>query len=555
MKSGRITTPEAQHFLAAIVASEPQKIEEERYYEPEASSPEEWRERHLDDRCRVAAGQLVAGRGRAAALLKEDHARLMKDGFSTHDMIRISREIESLQTTVSSEEYTAESKRLAFEHLGRSSCEGAHLRTVTALRIAAQVEALKVSDRIEKPLSFVRLDPSEIAACLCKTEPQETPPVPAEPERPGTPSQYDDALDFVIENYIGSLDDKTADNAKKKTIQKDIRQKRSVLSQFSEATGAKRLSDLMQRDFGAYIDTLQKIPKNHGKSAADRALTLHELVERGENLPADKVGLSDTTVNRNVTILSGFLKYARARGMRPGEPIEFTDLRRSDRRDPRDARLAFSDDDVRKIAAHPVWSSDFATRRDSGIGEKGGLYWGPIIADLSGTRREEILGMKLDDVITDHEIPYFKIQRNSNRQLKNLSSERVIPVHSRLIELGLLDHIATLRQQGETNLFPDLQPKKALGSFGDVFYKQWKPALDTQLEERAERRTFHSFRHRVISTLRHDTSVAESFVKDLVGHQHNSETDRRYRKTDEYLDQILPNLKAIVEKLPGHLWK
>ena len=75
----------------------------------------------------------------------------------------------------------------------------------------------------------------------------------------------------------------------------------------------------------------------------------------------------------------------------------------------------------------------------------------------------------------------------------------------------------------------------------------------TKLLEDAERKTFHSFRHRVITMLRHNRDIDKAWVKDLVGHKHIDETDARYRaKTKlEYLKEVVEMIpKEVVEMIP-----
>lgn len=129
-----------------------------------------------------------------------------------------------------------------------------------------------------------------------------------------------------------------------------------------------------------------------------------------------------------------------------------------------------------------------------------------------------------------------------------------MPIHSALIKLGLDDYVLKLRKIGESDLFPSFRPTSVTGCFGDQFYKLWKPILDQQLGSRSEKRTFHSFRHRAITILRHDPSIPAELVKDLVGHQHQGETDRRYQKTEGYRSVMLSNLKTVIEKLPSKHW-
>ncbi len=122
------------------------------------------------------------------------------------------------------------------------------------------------------------------------------------------------------------------------------------------------------------------------------------------------------------------------------------------------------------------------------------------------------------------------------------------------MELGFQNYVSDVIYRGETDLFPDAKPANETKSFGDVFYKKRIPLLDQQLGDQAERRTFHSFRHRFITLLRHEEKVSKDCVKDLGGHKHQDETDGRCKKTIEFRDRILPKLAKAVEKIPADAW-
>lgn len=138
-----------------------------------------------------------------------------------------------------------------------------------------------------------------------------------------------------------------------------------------------------------------------------------------------------------------------------------------------------------------------------------------MFADLTGARREEIAGMKLSEVVTNHSIPYFDIRLNANRCLKNKSSQRCVPIHETIQRLGFFDCVSGLREAGQTDLFPDLKPASG-GSFGGVFYKSWKPLLDEQLGSDLVGKVFHSWRHRFASLLRSDAEIPKDVVQDIV---------------------------------------
>ncbi|MCK8465181.1 hypothetical protein MUY35_15080 [Aliiroseovarius sp. S1339] len=158
MKSKRITKTEAQRFLSDLVAQKLEQIEEERYYEPDAPTPEEWWQRYLAQRSRAVASRLVAARGCAAELLPEDNAELGKGGYSEQDLSCIHKEIAALKTEIATPEYEASSRAMAEADLGRPDCDAPALRAVRSLRLVAQAEALERFDRRKVASPYPNLD-------------------------------------------------------------------------------------------------------------------------------------------------------------------------------------------------------------------------------------------------------------------------------------------------------------------------------------------------------------------------------------------------------------
>lgn len=111
-------------------------------------------------------------------------------------------------------------------------------------------------------------------------------------------------------------------------------------------------------------------------------------------------------------------------------------------------------------------------------------------------------------------------------------------------EMGFQGYVEDMISNGSTDLFPELRPESPAETFGNVFYKPWKVALDQQLADAAERKTFHSFRHRFITLPRHNTSIDKAWVKYLVGHRHQEVTDARYRDPTP-LHQLQEAIEAI----------
>ena len=69
-----------------------------------------------------------------------------------------------------------------------------------------------------------------------------------------------------------------------------------------------------------------------------------------------------------------------------------------------------------------------------------------------------------------------------HRGVKTFSSERLVPIHEHLIELGFLRHVVDMRQRGATALCPELIATNDSQSFGDKIYYNWAKALVLQLD-------------------------------------------------------------------------
>jgi hypothetical protein len=101
------------------------------------------------------------------------------------------------------------------------------------------------------------------------------------------------------------------------------------------------------------------------------------------------------------------------------------------------------------------------------------------------------MGLELLDVVLDHTVPHFLIRKNRNRCLKNAGSQRKIPIHRKLFELGFSDYVRAMANKGADDLFPEFRPSSEAETFGNVFYKPWKAILDQQLGPSSARKTFH----------------------------------------------------------------
>jgi len=137
-------------------------------------------------------------------------------------------------------------------------------------------------------------------------------------------------------------------------------------------------------------------------------------------------------------------------------------------------------------------------------------YWIVNIAAYTGARLGEIAQLTTEDVELTNGVWCFSFNARAGKSIKNLSSCRQVPIHSRLLELGLLDYIESCNDK----LF-----QKNRSAIGDWFSRK----LLNELSLSDVNRSFHSLRHTVITDLT-NKQVFPYFVKELVGHKHNSVT-------------------------------
>lgn len=107
--------------------------------------------------------------------------------------------------------------------------------------------------------------------------------------------------------------------------------------------------------------------------------------------------------------------------------------------------------------------------------------------------------------------------------MKTEASKRRIPVHSHLVELGLMEYVEELRAAGERLLFPRVAqlkaPEKALTA--------WFPGFRKSVGLDDKRKTLHSLRHTFNQHLA-DADVQVSTITDLMGHRDHTMTRGRY---------------------------
>jgi integrase len=303
------------------------------------------------------------------------------------------------------------------------------------------------------------------------------PPVP-EPggrrEAAGTRATTGDTLKVseAGERYVA---ERTRD-AKAALSQQTAAQARTTFRLFAEFTGDVRLDAVMRRDASEFLDALAMLHRHYGRQPGAAGLPLKNLLKR---YPAgDGEGLSNRTLNRHLSALSGLWRWARRRGHLPDDrPNPFSEQMRDAGDNP---YLPFTVEELSRLFEGLAFEvrpkrHTIATARP----------WIMAAALYSGMREGEVCDLDAENVRERDGVSYFDVTR-----AKSKAGVRLIPVHSELVRLGFLDCVAAI---GQGPLFPGVTPGSRGGGRAHTFAKRF-PAFRRQRGVTRERLAFHSFR-------------------------------------------------------------
>jgi integrase len=146
------------------------------------------------------------------------------------------------------------------------------------------------------------------------------------------------------------------------------------------------------------------------------------------------------------------------------------------------------------------------------------LPWAALVALYTGARLEEVAQLTTADVREEiangATVWVVDVHNGGDNKLKNESAPRLIPVHSELVRLGLLDYVKALPRGP---LFPGLKRRTSKGGkvgarVGELFRKRL-----VALGLKRDGLVFHSFRHNVATALR-VAGVPQEDAARVLGH-------------------------------------
>jgi integrase len=252
-----------------------------------------------------------------------------------------------------------------------------------------------------------------------------------------------------------------------------------------------------------FKETLQKLPSNMNKKPLYRTKTIKELV--ATKIPQEDL-LSITKINALIGRVSQLFKWASKNSYAKSNPFAGIGIKQKK--------------GVKDKPRVPFEDSDLITLFSTSLFQKGTIlhphyYWLPLLGLYTGARLNELCQLYLTDIYKKDGFWVFDINDNDDKKLKNEPSRRVFPIHSRLIALGLLDYVETLRVLGQPRLFPEL--KRTVDGYSRDASK-WFGRYRHACGVTDDRKPFHSFRHTVLNFLK-QKKIIPAMIMGVSGHK------------------------------------
>lgn len=313
----------------------------------------------------------------------------------------------------------------------------------------------------------------------------------------------------------------------------EVRKARSVYKMFREWCEDKPLNEYRRSDVYNFYEALAQLPRNHGKSPADRERTMLERIEAA----ADQDGkrLTAKTMEGYATRLIAIFDYGHdvddPSWTNPAEGFgKFAELGEASM-----SRAMWEGDPLTTLLAAPVWTGCSTEERPRTPGPNiiaNERFWLPVLALYSGARLEELARLVRGEVLEDAGIPYLSITDDEpvgpdgelvarKARVKTKAGVRRVPLHPAVLSLGFLDYVRHIAPQPADFLFPRLKADPKKGNQRSGKFSQWFTAYRRDVGVNDPRYVFHSFRHGVATKLLSSSGATIGNIVALIGHEHD----------------------------------
>jgi integrase len=263
-----------------------------------------------------------------------------------------------------------------------------------------------------------------------------------------------------------------------------------------------------------YRDAAAKLPASMPR--ADRALPFTERVALHENREPK---VSAATLKKRVGGVQALLTYGfqqRWIATNIGSGVQIVGYTKTQRN-----RRTFEDHELAALFAAPLFTDRMRWGEGGERAVNETLFWVFLIGLTSGARLEEVGQATIADLREDGDLVYLDIgdgapdEDGEAKHVKTADSVRLVPIHTKLIELGFLAYRDAMLDGGHANLFPALKASD-LGKRTKELSRLANRLIDRHVAADS-RLVFHSLRH-TFKAKGHDAGLSDRTLDQLCGH-------------------------------------
>lgn len=314
--------------------------------------------------------------------------------------------------------------------------------------------------------------------------------------------------------------------------------------------GDKAVSDIEYEDARAFYQKVTKLPPNMKKITKYRGKSIDEIIAMGDT------PISVRTAEKYIERASGLFDFLlrpahkKASGISEnpfaGISGNVSAAKNSDNA-PAAEKRAYRINELQALFDHTSYTrKKFKTTYE---------YWLIPLALLTGARQNELCQLHLTDFVQQEGIWCINItDEEEEKKLKNRNAKRLVPIHDKLIQIGLLDYVTAMKGAGHTRLFPEL--KEGRRGHGDVASKWFaRHRAKCAIKHEKHVTTFHALRRTFITALINN-EVTSSLIAPIAGHEGELITDKVYfdssnaAKRKETVMNKLHDFDTLIDALP-----
>jgi len=300
---------------------------------------------------------------------------------------------------------------------------------------------------------------------------------------------------------------------------KSTREIGSTIDDFIEIVGDIQISQVIPKDAREFKRIISLLPKHRHQSPRYSNLNIKQILEL-KNVE----GQEPKNINKLIYRVRIFFRWLRNnyREYVPQNYFEGLSVQSKKITRPREG---FSNEELNQIFDPAKYLG--YTIRNLKRRTKLSSFFVPLIGLHTGMRLEEICQLRLKDVSTSGDCDVFKVVISEDTKLKNIQSERIIPIHQNLKKLGFLDYCKYLRKLKYERVFYDLEKNRdGYGRNMGRFFMDYLKKLEIY---QFQTKVFHSLRHTFITNLLQN-GVREEVVNGLDGHAQKTMSTTVYFK-------------------------